>query len=278
MLILLLLMLLMPVILPAHIEWQSPCDRTNQENCVLHQTTADIPDLAFHVCSAVATALPPAVVSAGQILSKHLVDHWDAFPSALKDHPRNEFLQKILTPTGVTNLARMRCFYILSLLHQSLDGRCGNITGDKLMTLIQTHMTVFAQMDGTCSAASEDLGLLASGYGSGLLELVRKGKVTIDELTEDAPAPATTQASHEPSSGKDGPAASAPNSGGGDAGSPASDGPRMISYSALSLLSTNHVEKGRGVEGTSGMLFSTESLRELRLLLAADLMMQSRSA
>ena len=53
-------------------------------------------------------------------------------------------------------------------------------------------------MDGTCST-SDDLGLLASGYGSGLVEFAQKGKVTIDELAEDAPTATTTQATGESS-------------------------------------------------------------------------------
>ena len=234
---------------------------------MLHQTTADVADLTFHVCSSVFAVLPASVVAVGQILGKHLVDNWDALPAVLKEHSRNE-LFKNLTPTGVTCLARLRCFYILSLVHQSLEGRCGAIS-DKLLTLIQTHIGVFAQLDAMCSPF--DLGSLASGYASGLTELIRKGNVTIDELTEDAPS--AVQPAQESST----PAVAADSAAVASSSASGNDGTRMVSYRELSVLATDHAKKGEGIAGTSGILFATEAVQEFCLLLAADLMMQCRS-
>ena len=235
---------------------------------MLHQTTADVADLTFHVCSSVFAVLPASVVAVGQILGKHLVDNWDALPAVLKEHSRNE-LFKNLTPTGVTCLARLRCFYILSLVHQSLEGDDAAQSPTSCLTLIQTHIGVFAQLDAMCSPF--DLGSLASGYASGLTELIRKGNVTIDELTEDAPS--AVQPAQESST----PAVAADSAAVASSSASGNDGTRMVSYRELSVLATDHAKKGEGIAGTSGILFATEAVQEFCLLLAADLMMQCRS-
>ena len=232
----------------------------------MHQQSADVADVVFHACQILSTSLPAPVVAAGQLLSKHMAGSWDVIPACLNDHARLEFIKRVLSPAAVNNLAKLRSAYLLQLCCRGLRGRV-SMHGDKLWELVLEHQTVFAELDGMCDPF--DVDAIASGYSSGLLSIIRKGSVCLDELTEDAPLHVGGESGQRTDSAKAQPTTPGVARGASNI--------RLVSYDALSMLASDHVSKGKGIDGSPGVLYSTETLRDLRLRLAADSMMQCRT-
>ena len=234
--------------------------RTNVETCPVHQHAADVMDVTFHIVQVTCTIMPPAVVAAGKIITSLVANTWGGeLPAALLDHPDQDFVRAIFTTKGISALAELRKDYIVAACVHALGDRV-KCRPEQLQEWVKSHNAVLLELDNMCEVG--DLEALSSGYGTAFVELLKKGKVTIAELSEDKDSTSEKE--------KESVAAAGSNQQSSDS-SGAVNGPdgRLCSLLELSKLCQNDQLNAFG-------LSTTDALHELRLLLAADMMTKSR--
>ena len=249
---------------------------------MVHQPTADVLDVVFQVCQIVGVELQPAAVAAGKIIAEHMSNSWGKLPPALEDHADREFVQTVFTIDGLKGLIGLRRKYVVGACLHAFDGRI-SMSRRQLETLLRDHDTVLDQMDGLCPVGVSECDTLSTAYGTAFNLLLTKGKFSIDDVTDDCSsnssptkpnmqkeATGTAAAREKQSKGPKGTSS--------DVKQPQSSEGRLVSFAQISHLTCGHdVDESAHREGYPGILFSTESLHELRSLLAVDMMLQSRS-
>ena len=235
-------------------------DRTNVETCIVHQPNADVMDVVFQICQLTCAIVPPAVVAAGKIISSLVAGTWGgALPVALQEYPDQDLVRAIFTNKGISGLAELRKDYIVGACVHALGERVKCKT-EQLQQWVKSHNAVLLELDRLCDVA--ELDALSTGYGTAFVELLKKGSVTMAELSEESGA-----SSHSEKEKDTGSAAGSATTN-ADQASGAADG-RLCSLRELSKLC-------QADQVNAFSLSTTESLHELRLLIAADMMAKSR--
>ena len=208
------------------------------------------------------------MVASGQIISNHMARSWGGLPLALQQHTDGDFVKRIFTLDGLKGLVGLRKAYVLQACLHAFEGRI-NMTRQQLEKLVSVHTNVFEQMDGLCGVGVAEADTLSTAYGTAFNALLTKGTIAIQEVTEDASSNSSpTQQRVVQKEKKNHTAADGQQLAGG----------RLVSLAQISHLTCGHdADENNREPGYPGILFSTESLHELRLLLSVDMMMQSRS-
>ena len=241
------------------------------ECCIVHQPHADVMDVVFSICNIVSTELPAEVVAASQILADHAVGTWGDLHPALREHEQHEFVKAMFTMKGLSGLNGLRKSYIVCACVSALHGRVA-AKKEQLQLWVKQHSSVLAEMDGLCGVMGPET--LSSGYGIAFTELLKKGSVTLAEITDE---PKATQPgadkvqekiSFESAQGKT------------ISGSDESECGRLISQWDMSKFDLAKQAEAKASDLNSGvgsLLTSSEAVHELQLYLAADMMMKART-
>lgn len=234
--------------------------RTNVETCPVHQRDADVMDAVFHIVQATCAIMPPAVVAAGKIITSLVAATWGGeLPAALLEHPDQEFVRAIFTTRGVSALAELRKDYIVTACVHALGDRV-KCKQEQLQQWVKNHNAVLLELDNMCEVG--ELDALSTGYGTAFVELLKKGSVTIAELSEEKDINSEKETSFVTEAGGN------RHSSDGTGAATGPDG-RLCSLHELSMLCQRNQVNAFG-------LSTTDAMHELRLLLAADMMTKSR--
>ena len=156
----------------------------NESTCPVHQQdNTGILDITFHLAQLVCSELKPDLRAFAFKLYKHHVDSKGGLPDAIGKHEKHEKLTKLLTPSSITRLVRMRAEYMLQLFLKALSARTqyGTIG---LADRIIKHRAVFYEVDYICHLAEPET--ISAVYASSLQGLIKNGSFKTADVTEVA--------------------------------------------------------------------------------------------